>query len=77
MTLIITQFILLSQDPYGVTIGGTIGHALCTALAVIGGQLIAQKISVKTVTLIGGLVFILFSVTALLHNPNSEQSSYI
>ena len=61
-----------SQDPYGVTIGGTIGHAICTAIAVIGGQLIAQKISVKNVTLLGGLVFLLFSVTALLHNPDSD-----
>jgi len=64
------------QDPYGVTIGGTIGHSLCTALAVIGGQLIAQKISVRNVTILGGLVFLLFSVTALLHNPDSESSNY-
>lgn len=55
------------------TIGGTIGHAICTALAVIGGKLIAQKISVKTVTIVGGLVFLLFSFTALLHDPNSES----
>ena len=65
----------VSKDPYGVTIGGTIGHALCTALAVFGGQLIAQKISVRNVTILGGLVFLLFSVTALLHNPDSEQSN--
>ena len=32
------------------TLGGTLGHALCTGLAVIGGRLIAQKISVKTGT---------------------------
>lgn len=32
----------------GVTIGGTLGHALCTGLAVIGGRLIAQRISVRT-----------------------------
>lgn len=32
----------------GVTLGGTLGHALCTGLAVIGGRLIAQKISVKS-----------------------------
>ena len=30
------------------TLGGTLGHALCTGLAVIGGRLIAQRISVKT-----------------------------
>ena len=28
-------------------IGGTLGHALCTALAVIGGKMVAQRISVK------------------------------
>ena len=30
------------------TIGAVIGHALCTGLAVLGGRMIAQKISVKT-----------------------------
>ena len=63
------------QDPFGVTSGSIIGHAICTALAVIGGKLLAQKISVKTVTIIGGLVFLLFSCTALLHNPNSDEST--
>lgn len=36
------------QNVLGVTLGGTIGHALCTGLAVIGGRLVAQRISVKT-----------------------------
>ena len=36
------------QNVVGVTIGGTLGHALCTGLAVIGGRLIAQRISVRT-----------------------------
>ena len=31
-----------------VIIGGTLGHGLCTGLAVVGGRLIAQKISVRT-----------------------------
>ena len=63
------------QDPFGVTIGSIVGHAICTAIAVIGGKLIAQKISPKTVTIIGGLVFLLFSFTALLHNPNSDENT--
>lgn len=29
-------------------IGGTLGHALCTGLAVVGGRCIAQHISIKT-----------------------------
>ena len=36
------------QNPLGVTVGGTLGHAICTALAVIGGKIVAQKISVRT-----------------------------
>ena len=30
------------------TLGGTIGHAICTGLAVVGGRLIAQRISIRT-----------------------------
>ena len=37
-----------TQNVYGVTIGGTLGHAICTSIAVIGGRLLAQRISVRT-----------------------------
>ena len=30
------------------TLGGIIGHAICTGVAVLGGRLIAQRISVRT-----------------------------
>ncbi|PSN40184.1 Transmembrane protein 165 [Blattella germanica] len=60
------------EDVVGVTIGGTLGHALCTGLAVLGGRMIAQKISVRTVTLIGGVVFLVFAVTALFFDPNKD-----
>ena len=36
------------QDVIGVTIGGILGHAFCTGLAVVGGRIIAQRISVRT-----------------------------
>lgn len=55
------------ENPLGVVLGGTFGHALCTALAVLGGKIIAQRISVKTVTLIGGVVFIIFALSAFFH----------
>lgn len=58
----------------GVIIGGVLGHSLCTGLAVIGGRMIAQKISVKTVTIIGGIVFLIFAFSALIfNNPHDEQ----
>eukprot|EP00042_Codosiga_hollandica_P021052 m.71280 g.71280 ORF g.71280 m.71280 type:complete len:264 (+) comp50173_c0_seq1:199-990(+) len=53
------------ENPIGVMLGGVIGHAMCTALAVVGGRLVAQRISVRTVTLIGGLVFLLFAIAGL------------
>jgi hypothetical protein len=31
-----------------VILGGTIGHSLCTGLAVMGGRFIAQRISIRT-----------------------------
>lgn len=38
----------LFQNIYGVTMGGVVGHSICTGLAVIGGRMIAQRISVRT-----------------------------
>jgi hypothetical protein len=40
------------EDVYGVCVGGILGHALCTGLAVLGGRFIATRISVRTVTLV-------------------------
>ncbi|KAG7173341.1 Transmembrane protein 165-like 3, partial [Homarus americanus] len=36
------------ENVYGVIVGGLLGHILCTGLAVVGGRLIAAKISVRT-----------------------------
>uniref|UniRef100_U5ERP3 GDT1 family protein n=1 Tax=Corethrella appendiculata TaxID=1370023 RepID=U5ERP3_9DIPT len=61
------------ENVYGIILGGIIGHSICTGLAVIGGRMIAQKISVRTVTLIGGVVFLIFAVSALFIDPNDEK----
>ncbi|CEF67746.1 Transmembrane protein 165 [Strongyloides ratti] len=50
------------KDVFGVILGGVIGHSICTGIAVIGGRVIAQKISVRTVTIIGGFTFIFFAL---------------
>ncbi|XP_032674242.1 transmembrane protein 165 [Odontomachus brunneus] len=66
----LTTIILAArEDVYGVILGGILGHSFCTGLAVLGGRIIAQKISVRTVTIIGGFVFLLFALTALFVNP--------
>ncbi|XP_075234632.1 putative divalent cation/proton antiporter TMEM165 isoform X1 [Lycorma delicatula] len=69
----LTTIILAArEDVFGVTLGGIIGHALCTGLAVLGGRFIAQRISVRTVTIIGGVVFLVFALSALIFNPVTE-----
>ncbi|XP_014853212.1 PREDICTED: transmembrane protein 165 [Poecilia mexicana] len=66
-----TIILAAREDPFGVAVGGTIGHCLCTGLAVLGGRMIAQKISVRTVTIIGGIVFLAFALSALFIKPES------
>jgi len=58
------------QNPLGITVGGIVGHAICTSVAVLGGRLLATKISVKTVTLVGALLFLLFAFIDFM-NPQS------
>lgn len=38
-----------SEDPIGVTIGGIIGHGICTGAAVLGGRHLATHINEKGV----------------------------
>jgi len=69
----LTTIILAARENVaGVTFGGTLGHAICTGIAVLGGRIIAQRISVRTVTLVGGVVFLLFALSALVLNPESS-----
>ncbi|KAJ3024725.1 UNVERIFIED_CONTAM: karyopherin beta [Siphonaria sp. JEL0065] len=48
-----------AEDFWWVTIGSLAGHAICSAVAVIGGRLLASKISVRTVTILGSVIFII------------------
>ena len=65
-----TIVLAASENLLGVIVGGTIGHGLCTGLAVIGGRFIAQRISAKTVTLVGGVVFLCFALSAFIIRPD-------
>ncbi|XP_049295506.1 keratin, type II cytoskeletal 2 epidermal [Anopheles funestus] len=68
-----TVILSARENVWGVIAGGIIGHSICTGLAVIGGRMVAQRISVRTVTLIGGVVFLLFALSALLFGPGEEE----
>jgi len=49
-----------AHSVYLVAVGTVVGHACCTAGAVIAGRYISTKIDVKYVTFVGATLFILF-----------------
>ncbi|MDM3850025.1 MAG: TMEM165/GDT1 family protein [Aphanizomenon gracile PMC627.10] len=61
-TQIATIALAAGNNPIGVTAGAILGHAICAAIAVIGGKLIAGKISERQITFIGGFLFIIFGI---------------
>ncbi|MGJ3248334.1 MAG: TMEM165/GDT1 family protein [Elainellaceae cyanobacterium] len=64
-TQIATITLAAAQDPIGVTLGAILGHAICAAIAVTCGRLACGRISEKTLTTIGGLLFLIFAGVAL------------
>ncbi len=63
-TQIATIALAASNNPIGVTIGAILGHSICAAIAVVGGKLIAGRISERQITFIGGFLFIIFGIVA-------------
>ena len=61
--------LLVALRVAAVTIGGVLGHGMCTGLAVVGGRLLATKISERTVAIAGGALFIVFAVHSLWTGP--------
>ncbi len=63
-----TQFATIAlaaaNHPIGVVLGATLGHAICAAIAVACGKLIAGRISERWLTTVGGVLFIVFGVVA-------------
>ncbi|XP_051121420.1 GDT1-like protein 3 [Andrographis paniculata] len=57
------------KNAVGVAVGASIGHTICTSLAVIGGSILASKISQRTVAMIGGFLFLGFSLSSYFYPP--------
>ncbi|AFZ12145.1 protein of unknown function UPF0016 [Crinalium epipsammum PCC 9333] len=65
-TQIATIALAASNNPYAVTLGAILGHAICAVIAVVGGRMIAGRISERVITAIGGSLFLVFGAIALL-----------
>ncbi|WP_017297452.1 TMEM165/GDT1 family protein [Nodosilinea nodulosa] len=63
-----TQFATIAlaaaNHPVGVVLGATLGHAICAAIAVACGKLIAGRISERWLMTVGGFLFIVFGLVA-------------
>ncbi|GLT36428.1 hypothetical protein SLA2020_108040 [Shorea laevis] len=57
------------KNALGVAVGATIGHTLCTSVAVVGGSMLASKISQRTVATVGGMLFLGFSLSSYFYPP--------
>lgn len=62
---IATIALAAAKNPYGVTLGGIVGHSICTGGAVMFGNLIASKVSGRSVNICGGVLFIFFGLATL------------
>lgn len=65
-----------STNPYAVTVGGIIGHGICTMAAVLGGRMLAQRISVRHVTMLGAVVFVIFALHSLVVPPEGVNGPF-
>lgn len=63
-TQLATITLAAANNPLGVAVGATLGHAICAAIAVICGKFIAGRISERLLTLVGGTLFIVFGMVA-------------
>lgn len=64
-TQIATIALAAAKNPVGVALGATLGHAICAAIAVIGGRLICGHLSERTITALGGALFLVFALVGI------------
>ncbi|KAG0559294.1 hypothetical protein M758_10G092900 [Ceratodon purpureus] len=64
-----TIALAMHKNPFGVTLGAIVGHTICTSVAVVGGRLLALKISQRTVATIGGFLFLCFAMSSYFYPP--------
>ena len=59
--------IVMASGPYfwWVTLGAIAGHAVCTGIAVLGGRLLASRISMRKITIGAAFLFMVFGVLYL------------
>lgn len=70
---IATVGLAAASDMLGVTLGGILGHSICTGAAVLGGKHLASHIDERMVGIFGGVLFLIFGAHSLYTGAPSEQ----
>lgn len=65
-SMLATVGLAASRSPFGVLLGGCMGHCLAAVLAVLSGDFLNQYISDRLISTVSGVLFIVFGVTTLL-----------
>ena len=65
-TQIATIALAAANHPAGVLLGAVLGHAVCAAIATNCGRWLCGRISERTLTALGGGLFLLFAVIELI-----------
>lgn len=66
-TQIATIALAAANHSTGVVLGAVLGHAICAAIATNCGRWLCGRISERTLTALGGGLFLLFAVIAVIH----------
>lgn len=64
-SMLATIALAVAQNPFGVAVGATAGHAAATAIAVVGGAIAGQHVSERTVNAVSGVLFLLFAAATV------------
>jgi putative Ca2+/H+ antiporter (TMEM165/GDT1 family) len=64
-TQLATISLAIDNNPFGLTSGAVLGHAICAAIAVTCGKMLCGRISERQLTFIGGFLFIVFGIIAV------------
>jgi len=66
----IATIALAATNPvFAVILGGCMGHAVATSMAVLAGRFLKEHVSEKTVQILGGLAFFFFAALTLYEGP--------
>ncbi|MBW4649544.1 MAG: TMEM165/GDT1 family protein [Kastovskya adunca ATA6-11-RM4] len=65
-TQLATMTLAADNSVWSVIAGGTLGHGVCTAIAVLGGRWLASYISERAIAYVGGTLFLIFAAITLI-----------